>query len=293
MIAPRSTAPASNADAIGCVAATTAAPRSTEPLTAAAIEPRSSARLGADRVCPRSSANPVASWSAIGWAGGVRRRARRRRRDDGRGVSRRERVDGAGRQFFGARAENVERLKLEIERHADEVCRQVILEHGAVEARERRSSRVRGRRRSAQASCEAGQTVRIAGDQRRRLVGDQLAVDERERRAGHRRGLARSRQRPRAFGEIDRQRVDRVPAGDRRQARCQEALPKRRGQNADLRIGRTVHGDPDVGAAHCVDVPSARPDAPNQTCATPPVSPGGGSKISGVLTGTAGTPVFG
>ena len=80
----------------------------------------------------------------------------------------------------------------------------------------------------------------------------------------------------------------------RRQAGGQEPLAQRSRQDRDLRIGDVIDRDVDVRAAPLDLAAAVRfPSAPSQTCDTPSVSDVGGSKISGVLIGTAGTPQFG
>ena len=109
--------------------------------------------------------------------------------------------------------------------------------------------RMRGRHRAAQPAGEAGQIVCVAGNKRRRLVGEKFVVDERQRRALLRRSLARAGERAAALREVDGERVDRVPARRSGESCGQEALAQWRGQDRDLRIGHIVDRHVNVGAA--------------------------------------------
>ena len=165
------------------------------------------------------------------------------RADQGVAVSR------AGRQRLQAQAEHVERLKLEIDGLADIGVRQIVFEHGAVEPREGRAAGMGGRRRRIKPTLQPREGVGVGPGQRGAFIGHEFAIDHRQRRAGLRARQAGAAQRRAALRQIDGQSVGRIPAAGAGEARRQHALPQRRGDRADLRIGRIVQAQPDIRAA--------------------------------------------
>ena len=158
-------------------------------------------------------------------------------------------VNRAVRQILDAAAEDVEALKLEIDRLADEIGGERISRRRAVEPRERRRRGMRRRRRAVHAARKAGEIVFIGRCQRRAGEAEEFAVDQTKRLPGLRRRLCRRRQRAGAFRQIDAQRIRRVIARRQWQRRGQKTLAQRRGDRRDFLEGEIVERSPDQRAA--------------------------------------------